>query len=105
MPQLFAHSRPLSRFRISQFEAASGTSINNSLFISANNIVSHAERNCLQCSRRFVNGFPVILESPRNDSMDDNSIVSTLQQFMDFLCSYILIGLTYDEYPFYPSHG
>jgi hypothetical protein len=37
--------------------------------------------------------------------MDDNDIVSTLQQFMDFLCSYILIGLTYDEYPFRPSHG
>ena len=37
--------------------------------------------------------------------MDDNDIVSTLQQFMNFLYSYILIGLTYDEFSFGPSHG
>jgi len=75
----------LSRFRTSQFEASSGASINKSLFISANNFVSHAERNCLQCSLRFANGIPAISESPRNDSMVDNDIVSTLQQFTDFL--------------------
>jgi len=97
--------KPLSRFRTSQFEASSGTSINKSLFISANNFVSHAERNCLQCSLRFANGIPAISESPRNDSVDDNDIVSTLQQFKDFLCSCILIGFTYDEFPFCPSHG
>ena len=101
----FAHSRPLSRFRTSLFEASSGTSINKSLFITANNFVSHAEPNCLQCFLRFANGIPAISESSRDVSMDDNDIVSTLQQFMDFLCSCVLIGLTCDEFPFCPSHG
>jgi len=78
MPPLFAHSRSLSRFCTSLFEGSSGTNINKSLFISANNFVLQTERNCLQCPLRVADGIPAVLASPRNNNMDDDDIVVSI---------------------------